>query len=150
MTSGGRRKIRVLFVCVHNSFRSQIAEAILNHKYGDRFIAESAGIQEKGVTPLAILAMEEYGLDISGVRSNSVFDFCEEGRHYDYVIAVCSKEAQERCPVFPGSARRLHWGLDDPELFEGSPDELLDQAIVLRNQIEEKVDRFALETAGAS
>jgi arsenate reductase len=136
-------KTRVLFVCVYNSFRSQIAEAILNKKYGDRFVAESAGYNSKEIHPLAIQVMEEYGLDISENKVDRVFDFYNEGRMYQYVITVCNRELEENCPIFPGKVMRFHWdGLDNPEAFTGTQEEKLEKARRLRDDIEKRIDEF--------
>ncbi len=136
-------KHRVLFVCVHNSFRSQIAEAIMNSKYGDIFTAESAGLTVKEINPLAIKVMKEYGIDISNNSVDSVFDFFKEGRLYSYVITVCSKEAENECPIFPGIRKRINWNLEDPEAFEGTDEEKYQKAMKLRNEIEKRIDDFA-------
>jgi len=135
-------KSRVLFVCVHNSFRSQMAEAILNDKYGDRFEAESAGFLKKEINPLAIAAMKNYGLDISQNATNNVFEYFKEGRLYNYVITVCSKEAEKDCPLFPGIQNRINWNLEDPEAFTGSQEEKFLKAVKLRDEIERRVDAF--------
>ncbi len=113
-------KTRVLFVCVHNSARSQMAEALLNHRFGDEFEAESAGIEPGSLNPLAVEAMHELGIDISRNTTHDVFDYVREGRRYSYVITVCDETSGERCPLFPGIAKRLHWSFDDPATFAGS------------------------------
>ena len=125
----GKEKIRVLFVCVQNSFRSQIAESILNQKYGDQFIAESAGLTIGTINPLAIQVMKEIGIDISGNSIDSVFDFYKEGRLYRYVITVCDRESEKNCPVFPGVRERINWNIDDPAMFERSTDEKYQNAV---------------------
>ena len=136
-------KIRVLFICVGNSFRSQISEAVLNHKYGDRFQAESAGFLIRDINPLAIEVMKEVGIDISNYQSNHLMDFYKEGRHYEYVITVCNKSEEEDCPIFPGVVTRLSWGdFKDPENFTGTDEEKLEQARNLRDDIIKKVEEF--------
>lgn len=135
-------KIKVLFICIHNSFRSQIAEAILNFKYGHMFQAESAGINKKDINPLAIEAMKDYGLDISGNSIDSVFDFYKEGRIYQYVITVCSKEAEKQCPIFPGIQKRFNWNLEDPDTYAGTYQENYKRALILRDEIEKRIDDF--------
>jgi arsenate reductase (thioredoxin) len=110
----------VLFVCTHNSARSQLAEALLGHVGGDDFEVRSAGTEATRVNPDAIRVLGEMGIDWSNARSKVVTEFL--GRHFDYVITVCDR-ARETCPVFPGSTRTLHWGLDDPSEVEG-PDEV--------------------------
>jgi arsenate reductase len=135
-------RIRVLFVCVQNSFRSQIAEAIMNKKYGDRFFAESAGLNQGEIHPLTIRIMEDYGLDISGNNVDSVFDFYKEGRVYSYVITVCSRDNEKQCPVFPGIRRRFNWDLENPEDYTGSEEENFHKAIKLRDEIERRIDEL--------
>lgn len=137
-------KIKVLFVCVHNSFRSQVAEAILNKKYGDLFEAESAGYKLSEINPLAIEVMNEYGIDISKNSVDKLLVFYAEGRKYQYLITVCSREYEKDCPIFPGIAARIHWDtFEDPEDFSGTDEEKLEKARQLRDDIEKKVDAFA-------
>ena len=110
-------KTRVLVLCTGNSARSQMAEGLLRHDGGDGFSVESAGTKPGQVRPEAIAVMHEIGIDISGHRSKHVDEF--SGHTFDYVITVCDR-ARATCPVFPGSANTLHWGLDDPSDVEGS------------------------------
>jgi len=117
------KKSRVLFVCTHNSARSQMAEALLNHLGGDRFVAESAGLEPAPVNPLVVEVMKEAGFDISRQQSDSIFQFFKEGRIYSYVIYVCSKEDEDKCPVFPGVRKTLHWPFPDPAKLSGSREE---------------------------
>jgi arsenate reductase len=114
--------IRVLFVCTHNSARSQIAEALLKEYGGSDFEVHSAGTEETRVNPLAIRVLREQGIDWSGARSKLVKEFLDQA--FDYVITVCDR-ARETCPVFPGSTNTLHWGLDDPSAVEGTEDQRL-------------------------
>ena len=100
---------RVLFVCVHNSARSQIAEAFLNTLAGDRFEAVSAGLEPGTLNPLAVEVMKEVGIDISKNRTKSVFDLYAAGALFSYVIAVCDAEAAQRCPIFPGITKTIVW-----------------------------------------
>lgn len=109
--------IRVLFVCTHNSARSQIAEALLGHAGGDDFQVRSAGTEATRVNPLAIRALADRGIDWSGAESKGLAQFV--GQPWDYVITVCDG-AREACPVFPGAARSLHWSLDDPSEVKGA------------------------------
>ncbi len=133
------RKKRVLFVCVHNSARSQMAEAYLKALAGDRFDAESAGFEPTTINPLAIAVMKEDGIDISGNTTQSVFDLFKEGRLYNYVITVCDESVAQQCPVFPGITSRLHWSFTDPAAFTGSQQEKLDKARALRDEIKQTV-----------
>ncbi len=137
-------KERVLFVCVHNSARSQMAEEYLRKLAGDRFEVESAGLEPGAINPLVVDALREEGIDIEGKKTNSVVDFLREGRRYDYVITVCSKEASERCPVFPGAGpiRRLHWPFDDPSRAAGTREEKLRQVRDIRDRIKKKIAEF--------
>jgi arsenate reductase (thioredoxin) len=115
-------KSRVLFLCTHNSARSQMAEGLLRHLAGDRFEAMSAGTEATHVRPLAIRAMEEIGVDISGQESKTLDGYL--GEPFDYVITVCD-DANETCPFFPGAKTRLHWSFEDPSKVEGSEEERL-------------------------
>ena len=98
---------RVLFICVHNSGRSQMSEAFLNYYAVDRFDAQSAGLEPGELNPLVVESMVEIGIDISQNRTKSVFDIWKSGELFKYVIAVCDAEAAEKCPIFPGPTPRL-------------------------------------------
>jgi arsenate reductase len=108
--------IRVLFLCTHNSARSQIAEALLGRYGGDDFTVRSAGTEATRVNPYAVRVLAEQGIDWSGARSKVLTEFLDEP--WDYVITVCDR-ARQACPVFPGAVNTLHWGLDDPSEVEG-------------------------------
>ena len=138
-------KKKVLFVCIHNSARSQMAEAYFNLFIKGDFIAESAGIEAGSLNPLVVEVMKEDNIDISGNKTNVVFDYYKEGRTYSYVITVCDKEAAERCPLFPGVTRRLHWSFQDPSTQNGSQDEKLKVIRIIRDRIKEAVRKFAAE-----
>ncbi len=135
-------KTRVLFVCIHNSARSQMAAALLNDQFGEEFEAESAGLEPGSLNPLAVAAMREMGIDISENETYDVFDFYKEGRRYSYVITVCDEASGERCPLFPGIAKRLHWSFDDPASFTGSEEEKMAKTIIVRNQIQSKIQSW--------
>jgi arsenate reductase len=109
-------RFRVLFLCTHNSARSQMAEGLLGHLAGDRFESFSAGTEATRVRPEAVEAMREIGVDISGQRSETLDRYLDEP--FDYVVTVCD-DANESCPVFPGAKRRLHWSFPDPSGVEG-------------------------------
>jgi arsenate reductase len=132
-------KKRVLFICGHNSGRSQMAEAFLYDMAGDKVHVESAGLDPKPVNPLVVDVMHEIGHDLSRVQSDSVFDFFKEGRLYDYVITVCDETAGAQCPVFPGITKRYHWPFTDPEDLTGSLDEKMKALRNIREQIKAKV-----------
>ena len=142
---GNRMKPSVLFVCVHNSARSQMAEAFLNALCPNDFAAESAGLEAGTLNPLAVAAMLESGVDISGNGTKSAFDLFKAGRLYSYVITVCDETSAERCPIFPGQTRRLHWGFPDPAAFEGSMQERLVMTRLVRDQILAKVEALCSE-----
>jgi arsenate reductase len=137
-------KKKVLFVCVHNSARSQIAEAFLKDLAGDKFEVESAGLEPGKLNPLVIEVMSEIGIDISGNKTKSVFDFYKEGKRYDYLITVCDEAQAQKCPVFPGTAatRRIHWSFDDPASFQGSREEKLEKTRQVRDQIKQKINEW--------
>jgi arsenate reductase len=142
-------KQRVLFICVHNSARSQMAEEYLRKFAGDRFEAESAGLEPGQINPLVTEVMREEGVELAGKQTHSVFQYYKEGRRYHYVIAVCSKEAEERCPVFPGIGRikRLHWPFEDPAAFQGTDEAKLAKFRQVRDQIESKIKEWLQEIA---
>ena len=134
--------IKILFLCVHNSARSQMAEAFLGKSGGDRFEVESAGLEPGKLNPYVVRALAETGIDISGNLTKSVFDLARSGCRYDYVITVCSSEAAERCPIFPGSAKKLHWFFADPSTFTGTDDEIMMLVRTVRDEIRSAVETF--------
>ena len=136
---------KVLFLCIHNSARSQMAAAFLKQIAGDRFEVESAGLEPGKLNPLAVAAMKDAGIDISGNGTQSVFDLFKSGRRFQYVISVCDAASAERCPVFPGVTTRLNWSFADPSAFAGSEQERLKQTIAVRNEIRAKVQEWAQE-----
>ncbi len=138
-------KIKVLFVCIHNSARSQMAEAFLNTLAGDRFFAESAGLEPGELNPIVVDAMNEIGINISGKRTKDVFEFYKQGRMYSYVVTVCDETAAERCPIFPGVTKRLHWGFRDPSRIEGTYEDKLAGTRVIREQIKKKIEEWTNE-----
>lgn len=139
----------VLFICVHNSARSQMAEAFLNQLCPDDFVAESAGLEPGTLSPLAVAVMREIGIDISAKETKGVFDLFKAGRHFSYVITVCDETSAERCPVFPGQARRLHWSFDDPAAAQGSWEQRLAQTRVIRDEIRAKIKEWCAEACAA-
>lgn len=130
-------KRRVLFLCTHNSARSQMAEGLLRHLGGIGFDVFSAGTEATRVRPLAIRAMAELGLDISGHASKSLDRYL--GEPFDAVITVCD-DANETCPVFPGAGRRLHWSFDDPSKATGTEDEQLATYRRVRDEIRARIE----------
>ena len=129
-------RARVLFLCTHNSARSQMAEALLRHLGGDRFEPHSAGTEATHVRPLAVRAMDEIGVDISGQESKTLERYLEEP--FDYVITVCD-DANEACPFFPGAANRLHWSFEDPSRARGSEEGQLAVFRSVRDRIKDRV-----------
>ncbi len=146
--TGLMKKRRVLFVCVHNAARSQMAEAFLKKYGGDRFEAESAGLEPGVLNPLVVEVMQEVGIDISRNKTKSVFDFYRQGREYDVVVTVCDESRAGACPVFPGPAERLHWSFDDPSRFEGSREEKREKARGVRDKIKQKIIAWLEEAGG--
>ncbi|MES2437480.1 MAG: arsenate reductase ArsC [Verrucomicrobiota bacterium] len=135
-------KSKVLFICVHNSARSQMAEAFLNHRCPEGFAAESAGLEPGTLNPLVVRAMAEVGIDISGKGTQSAFELYKAGRLFSHVISVCDQASGERCPIFPGFARRHHWGFEDPSLLTGSEEEKLAGIRVIRDSISARIEEW--------
>jgi arsenate reductase len=137
-------KEKVLFVCVHNSARSQIAEAFLKQLAGDKFEVESAGLEPGKLNPLAIEAMKEIGIDISQNKTKSAFDFYKQNRLYDFVIAVCDQSQAQRCPTFPGTVvtKSIDWSFPDPATFQGIWEEKLDQTRQVRDKIKQQIEQW--------
>lgn len=136
---------RVLFICIHNSARSKMGEAYLKKLGAGRFEVESAGIEPGSLNPRVVKALGEDGIDIGTTRTQSVFDLAKSGRSFDYVIAVCSKDAAERCPIFPGNGVRLHWPFPDPSTFTGTENEIMGQVRDVRDAIKARVEKFVRE-----
>jgi arsenate reductase len=137
-------KPKVLFLCTHNSCRSQMAEGFLRHLAGDRFEAASAGSQATRVNLDAARVMMEIGIDISAHRSKDVSELL--GQRFTYVVRVCDR-AKETCPIFPGAFRYFDWGLDDPAAAQGTDDERLAVFRRVRGEIERKVEEFVAKEA---
>ena len=133
---------RVLFVCVHNSARSQMAEAWMNRLCGDRFQASSAGLEPGKLNPLVVAVMKEAGIDISGKSTRGINDVIEAGETFDYVVTVCDEASAERCPYFPGQGKRLHMGFADPAVVEGTEEEKLQIIRTIRDSIKKAVEEF--------
>lgn len=143
-------KARVLFVCVKNSARSQMAEAFLNELCPDDFVAQSAGLEPGSLNPLAVEAMREIGIDISLKTTKSVFDLINSGQRFSYVITVCDESNAERCPVFPDRARCLHWSFADPATLQGTWEERLAATRKIRDKIRAKIVDWCQETHTAA
>ena len=128
-------KKKVLFVCIHNSARSQMAEELLRKLAGDRFEVESAGLEPGKLNLIVIEALKEEGIDITGKQTKAVFDLFKTGKHYGYVITVCDEASAERCPIFPGLCQRLHWSFTDPSKFQGTDKEKLAKVREVKEEI---------------
>jgi arsenate reductase len=135
-------KDKVLFICIHNTARSQMAEAFLNRLCGHQFEAHSAGLEPGKLNPLVVLVMQEIGIDICGNKTKSVERFLKSDEKFAYVITVCDEASAERCPIFPGGVTRLHWGFPDPSGITGSAKEKLRQIRMVRDAIKAKVEAW--------
>jgi arsenate reductase len=143
-------KKRVLFVCIHNSARSQMAEAFLNQICGDEFEAHSAGLEPGKLNPIVVEAMQEVGIDISGNKTKAVFDYVKSGKIFAYVITVCDEASAERCPIFAGITKRLQWSFQDPSSFPGTAEEKLAKTREVRDAIKSKIEEWCAEICPAS
>lgn len=130
---------KILFLCIHNSARSQMAEAYLKKFGGEIFFTESAGLETGKLNPLAVEVMKEDGIDISANKTKNVFDFFKEGRQYQYVVTVCDEASAARCPVFPGIHKKISWSFADPSQFAGTHEEKLTATREVRDKIKEAV-----------
>lgn len=137
-------KRRVLILCTGNSARSQMAEGLLRHDAGEKFVVESAGTKPGIVRPEAIAVMKELKVDISGHRSKHVDEF--EGQRFDYVISVCDN-ARESCPVFLGTAQKLHHDFEDPAALVGAEEQRLNLFRRVRDELRGYLRQFALSVS---
>lgn len=136
------RKTKVLFICVHNSARSQMAEALLNQIAGDEYEAVSAGLEPGKLNPFVVKVLSEIGIDISQKETLDVFDVYKSGQFFPYVITVCDETTAERCPIFSGVTQRLQWSFADPSQFTGTEEEKMDQTRQVLDMIEKKIREF--------
>src|SRR3989449_5387220 len=143
------QKKRVLFICIHNSARSQMAEAFLNEICGEQFEAHSAGLEPGKLNPIVVEAMQEIGIDISGNQTKAVFDMLKSGKTFAYVVTVCDETSAERCPIFPGVTTRLHWSFPDPSALQGTHDEKLARTREIRDAIKAKVEEWCAQMCPA-
>lgn len=125
----------VLFVCIHNSARSQMAEAFVNTECAGALRAYSAGLEPGRLNPIVVEAMREIDRDISGHATKSVDDEDVRAREYDYVVTVCDEASAEACPIYPTRGERLHWSFPDPSSFAGDRDEVLGRTREVRDAI---------------
>ena len=138
-------KTNVLFVCIHNSARSQMAEAFLNQMCGEEFQACSAGLESGKLNPIVVEAMREISIDLSGNKTKTVASMLESGKTFSHVITVCDETSAERCPIFPGGTTRLHWSFPDPSSFRGTHDEVLARTRQVRDAIKQKIEEWCAE-----
>ncbi|EKD28431.1 MAG: Low molecular weight phosphotyrosine protein phosphatase [uncultured bacterium] len=138
-------KEKIIFVCIHNSARSQMAEAFMKKECSDYFDVFSAGLEPGKLNPDVVQVMNEIGIDISKNQTKSINDFINEQYEFSYVVTVCDETSAERCPVFPGNSKRLHWGFEDPSSLKGDKSEILAHTRKIRNQIEMKIKEFCEE-----
>jgi arsenate reductase len=141
-------KRKVLFICIHNSARSQMAEAFLNQICGETFEAYNAGLEPGKLNPTVVEAMQEIGIDISGRPTKAVFDMFKSGKMFAYVITVCDEASAERCPIFPGVTKRLHWSFPDPSSVQGTREEKLAKTREVRDAIKAKIENWCAEMCG--
>jgi len=141
-----KEKIRVLFVCTHNSARSQMAETFLKAIGRGQFEAESAGLEPRDIHPLVVEVMKEIGFDLSNKKPSSVIEFFRQGRLYHHVIFVCDKSTEEQCPIFPGLGKRHSWPFQDVSASEGTREEKLAQTRKIRDAIKSRIERWIRET----
>jgi arsenate reductase len=142
------QKQNVLFICVHNSARSQMAEAFVNEICGDQFVAESAGLEPGTINPVVVEVMREVGIDLSQKKTRAVFDVWKSGKLFQYVIAVCAESEEKGCPIFPGVTTRLSWPFPDPSRVTGTEPERLERIRAIRDNIRAKVVRWCKEIRG--
>lgn len=128
-------KKRVLILCTGNSCRSQMAEGIATHLFSDQYEVFSAGTHPSTVNPNAIEVMKELNIDISNYRSKNLLEFIDQ--QFDYIMTVCGN-ADQACPVFPGPAKRIHWGFSDPVHATGTKEEILSEFRKVRDDIDQK------------
>ena len=130
---------KVLFVCIHNSARSVMAAALMNELCGEYYEAESAGLEPGKLNPFAVEVLKEQGVDISEYQPRAVFDVFKSGQIFAYAITVCDETSAERCPIFPGVTKRLHWSFPDPSALQGTWEEKLAETRKIRDQIRDKI-----------
>ena len=142
-------KKKVLFICVHNSARSQMAAALLNQRCGEFFEAESAGLEPGKLNPMAVDVLSEIEIDISRNKTRAVFDVFKSGQLFAYVITVCAESEAAGCPIFPGVTTRLHWSFPDPSKLTGAYEERLEGTRQIRDQIADRIETWCNEVCTA-
>lgn len=136
------KKQKVLFMCIHNSARSQMAEAFLKQLASDRFDVESAGLEPGTLNPIVVESMQEVGIDISHNRTKDVFEFFKQGKKFECVVTVCDEASGDQCPFFPSQKEKMNWSFPDPSKFTGTHEEKLAQVRIVRDSIKRKVQEF--------
>ncbi len=133
-------KLKVLFVCIHNSARSQIAEAFLKYYAPDIFEVSSAGLSPGVLNPYVVQVMKEVGIDISSNKPKSIEEILSAGEDFDYIISVCEKSLLDGCVnICLSNAKKISWEFDDPSSFKGSEKDILEKVRIIRDQIKSKV-----------
>jgi arsenate reductase len=140
-------KRKILFVCIHNSARSQMAAAFLNETGKDFFSAQSAGLEPGILNPYVVAGMAEAGIDISDSQTKAVSALLGSKDPFDAVITVCDAASSARCPVFPGRTKRIAWFFPDPSGFKGTKEEILEQTRKVRDLIRAQVIQFVKQAA---
>jgi len=143
-------KRKLLFICVHNSARSQMAEAWLNRICGEFFEAQSAGLEPGTINPLVVRAMREMNIDLSNKQTQQVFEVWKSGQMFQYVITVCSEAEAKGCPIFPSVTTRLHWPFPDPSQLSGTDEEKLVAIRRIRDDIRAKIEEWCDEVCPAA
>jgi arsenate reductase len=143
-------KKEILFICIHNSARSQMAEAFMDQCCGHEFQAHSAGLEPGKLNPLGVEAMKEVGIDISRNATKAVSDFVKPGKLFSRVITVCDETSAERCPIFPSVTTRLRWGFPDPSTFSGATMEKLAKTREVRDAIKQKIKTWCEENCASA
>ena len=138
-------KQKLLFICVHNSARSQMAEAWLNAICGEFFEAQSAGLEPGTINPLVVRVMREMNIDLSNKQTQQVFEARKSRQTFQYVITVCSEAEANGCPIFPGVTTRLHWPFSDPSRLSGTDEEKLAAIRKIRDDIRAKIEEWCDE-----
>ena len=135
-------KKKVLFVCVHNSARSQMAEELLRKLAPTRYEVTSAGIEPGKLNPIVVDILKEESIDITGKKTQGVKELIAAGRAFDYIITVCDETSAERCPVFPGQGKRLYWGFPDPSAFDGFFKDRVEKTRAVKDDIKRKIEEW--------
>jgi len=138
-------KKKVLFICVHNSARSQMAAALLNNRCGEFFEAQSAGLEPGTLNPLAVEVLREMDIDISKNKTQAVFDVFKSGELFAYVITVCDESEAKGCPIFPGVTTRLNWSFPDPSKLSGTLEQKMNETRRVRDKIDNQIRQFCSE-----